>query len=352
MPRGFKIMLSFVNWPADDQNRWQAAFRTGDRFDEGGSGAHLAVATRQARQQSYAQFLGFLAAKHRGLITLKPEARIDPRVVAEYVSWRRLSCSEMSIAIDLGHLHGALKLICPVADWSWLLAITRRIAATAPRKTAAYHLVTSDRLYALGIALMDRAIEEAGDIPHTSHALQYRDGLMIAFLALIPLRSRTFAGLRIGRHLTKVGDVWELEIPAADTKTRRPLDYGISNELSARIDLYIERFRGRIPGAAKHASLWSSRQSSPMCSDAIYGAVHRRTKEAFGFGVSLHRFRHAAASFWSSHDPVNVRGSKDLLGHASFTMTEKHYVMAQSRLAGRTLARAIGNMGKRSAASD
>jgi integrase len=69
--------------------------------------------------------------------------------------------------------------------------------------------------------------------------------------------------------------------------------------------------------------------------------VHKRTKTAFGFGVNLHRFRHAAASFWSIHDPVNVQGSKDLLGHASFTMTEKHYIMAQSRIAGRALAHAV-----------
>src|SRR5216684_5726923 len=47
-------------------------------------------------------------------------------------------------------------------------------------------------------------------------------------------------------------------------------------------------------------------------------AVRRRTKKGFGFGVNLHRFRHAAASLWSIRDPANVRGAKDLLGQASF----------------------------------
>jgi hypothetical protein len=32
---------------------------------------------------------------------------------------------------------------------------------------------------------------------------------------------------------------------------------------------------------------------------ATYAAVRRRNKKAFGFTVNLHRFRHAAASFWS-----------------------------------------------------
>ena len=353
MPRGFKILLPFANWPADDQKRWKAAFKSGGRFDESGRGAHLAPSTRKARKESYGRFLGFLFANHHDLMTLAPETRINPRLVAEYVGWRRRSCGDMSIATELGNVRGTLNLICPDTDWSWLLTIIKRIAAMAAYKTGKYHLVTSDRLYTLGIELMDSAVADAAAAKRTctSHAFQYRDGLIIAFLALIPLRSRTLAALRIGRHLIKVGDLWELDIPAADSKSRRPLDYPISKALSARIDRYLERFRGRISGADKHTSLWSSNQSRPMCSNAIYTAVHRRTKKAFGFGVNLHRFRHAAASFWSSYDPVNVRGVKDLLGQASFATTEKHYIMAQSRLAGRALARAIGNLGKRPAVS-
>ena len=78
-----------------------------------------------------------------------------------------------------------------------------------------------------------------------------------------------------------------------------------------------------------------------MCATAIYYRVCSQTKKAFGFPITLHRFRHAAASLWSIHDPVNVRGAKDLLGQASFSTTEKHYIMAQSRLAGRALAHAV-----------
>ena len=83
-----------------------------------------------------------------------------------------------------------------------------------------------------------------------------------------------------------------------------------------------------------------------MDDGTIYATIRRRTREAFGFAVNPHRFRHAAATLWSTHDPANVRGVKDLLGHASFDITEKHYIMAQSRLAGRALARAIGDKRK------
>jgi integrase/recombinase XerD len=238
---------------------------------------------------------------------------------------------------------GALRLICQGVDWSWLLTLTKRIAASAPRKPKKFSLVTSERLYALGIGLMDRATADPQTTKRISktRALQYRDGLVIAPAALIPLRRRTLVALRVGKQLVKNGDLWELVIPAADTKTRRPLDYPVSKGLCTRIDLYLSRFRCHIPDADTHTGLWASNKQRPMSAVAICAAVRRRTKKAFGFTVHLHRFRHAAATFWSIHDPENVRGVKDLLGHASFGMTERHYVMAQSRLAGRALARVV-----------
>ena len=139
----------------------------------------------------------------------------------------------------------------------------------------------------------------------------------------------------------QVGGVWALDIPAEDTKARRALDYPLSPELSKRIDVYLSKFRVRIPGAHKHDGLWASDQGRSMNHGSIYLAVHNRMWTAFGFSVSLHRFRHAAATLWSIYDPANVRGVKDLLGHASFRTTETNYIVAQSRTAGRALARAI-----------
>ena len=223
-------------------------------------------------------------------------------------------------------LRGALRLICPGVDWSWLLTLSKRIKAAAPRTPRKFHLVTSEQLYALGIELMDQAVAAADFAKCISkaHAFDYRDGLIIGLAALIPIRSRTLVALRIGKQLVKTGDLWALDIPARDTKTRRALDYPISEELCTRIDLYLERFRRRIPGADTHGAAWASNKQRPMSAVAIDKVVRSRTKKAFGFAVNLHRFRHAAASLWSIRDPVNVRGVKDLLGQATFGITEKH----------------------------
>lgn len=214
MPRGYKMMLSFENWPAEDRRRWEVAFKISDQFDDSGCGARLAPATRRARREAYGRFLGFLSATHPNRLTAPPEARIERRIVAEYIMWRRKSGAERSLAADLGLLRSALKLISPDTDWSWLLIIIKRLAATTPREPGKYHLVTSDQLYLLGIELMDRTVADAGSAAciRRAHAFQYRDGLLIALLALIPLRSRTLAALRIGQHLARIGDLWMLDI--------------------------------------------------------------------------------------------------------------------------------------------
>ena len=341
MPRAPRIYLPFEKWPAEDQARWQAAFKAGDRFEGSGPGSHLAEATRRNLWISYARFLGFISANRTDLLGLPPEARIDRLVVTEYVAWR--SCGYGMVAFDLASLRGALRLVCPDVDWSWLLDLSKRFKAAAQHKARKYHLVTSERLYMLGIDLMDGAIAKSENTTLLSKevAFQFRDGLLIALLAEIPMRSRTVVTLRIDEHLVKSGNTWALDIPAADTKTRRALDYPLSEEICERIDLYLDHFRNRITGADTHTGLWVSNKRRPMSAIAIYNTVRRRTKIAFGFAVNLHRFRHGAASFWSIHDPANVRGAKDVLGHASFSMTEKYYVMAQSRQAGRALAQIV-----------
>ena len=198
-------------------------------------------------------------------------------------------------------------------------------------------------LFALGLQLMAEAENAARLAARITkeHALTYRDGLIIALLAAVPLRKRTFAALTINQHLVKVGSVWLLDIPAADTKTRRAMEFPIPDTLSEPIDLYLTKFRPAITGANEHQGLWPSAKGYPMCGGAIYDAVRQRTMEGLGLPVNLHRFRGAAGNLWSISDPMNVRGAKDLLGHTDFGTTERHYIGAQSRLAGRALTKVL-----------
>ena len=346
MRRVSKLQLAFSKWPEEDRHCWDETFRPGDLFDENRRGAHLALATRNALRVSYSQYLRFVAEKYPSFLSKSPQQRIDRAKLAEYVALLRRTNQEVSIVTSLHHLRLALRLICPREDWSWLLTVIKRIAASAPRSARRYGLISSDQLYILGLEMMDKAVALSDEQQKLSKAVAilYRDGLLIAVLAGTGIRRRTVTALRIGNHLVKEGELWVLEIPAEDVKGKRPLDPYVSRELSARIDVYLQRFRNRLPGAGIHDGVWPSNKAGPMTGNAIYDAVHKRTKKAFGFGVNLHRFRHASGTLWSIEDPANVRGVKDFLGHTSFEMTDAYYMISQSRMAGRHLAAAIDDL--------
>lgn len=336
--------LPYAEWPEEDRRLWYAAFKKGaGPFDDCGRGAYLSERSQQQLQYAYAKFLKFVAVKHPDRLGCTSAARVGVDMVEQFVKFQPATCGDLTISIYLYHLGLVLKSIYPASDWSWLVTISKRIAARGKEKRKKYHLVTSETLYALGIALMDGAFSSGKPVTASSVQTTYRDGFIIAFLALIPLRRRTLGLLRIGQHLVKSGADWAIDIPASDTKLKRPLEFPLSPELSARIDFYLKEIRSRILGAKGNDYLWVSR-CGPMNDKMIYKSVRRRTQKALGFPVNLHRFRHAAATFWSVRDPVNVRGVKDLLGHATFATTEQHYIMAQSRMAGRALARAIEDL--------
>ena len=343
--RTARLYLRYSEWPSRDQTLWKRAFEPKiDPFEDGGRGAHLSERTVQQLEYAYGKFLYFLSAEHGDLLKRAPARRLNAKIIKEYASWQPKACGGVTLSLYLYHLWLALRYLCPRNDWRWLSAISTRIRTQARPKPEKHHLVTSDTLYKLGIRLMDDAL--GCGKPPTSWRVQtgFRDGLIIALLALIPLRRRTLSALRIGKQLIKSGDEWSLDIPAKDVKTKRPLDYPISPALSQRIEIYLNEIRPHIAGAGTHDYVWASSRGRPLRGQLIYNAVRRRTRKALGFPVNLHRFRPAAPTLWSIRDPANVRGVKDLLGHASFATTEKYYLMSQSRLAGRALARAISHV--------
>lgn len=293
---------------------------------------------------AYGKYLYFLRKNRVEVLAQLPAARFTPALVKEFVVWQPASCGPATIAIYLYGLWLALHYLCPEKDWGWLDAIHKRVKFKARAEPRRHPLVTSETLYKLGMKLMDSALSTDESLNPWYAQAAYRDGVIFALLALIPLRRGTLASLRIGKHLVKVGNVWVLDIPAADVKTRQHLDFPVSEELSYRINVYIDRFRSRIPGARAHDYLWTSSRGRPFKGGAIYNAVRRRSRQALGFPIDLHQFRRAAATFWSIQDPANVRGVKDLLGHGSFASTEGSYIMAHSRLAGRALARAVDRL--------
>ena len=171
MRRAKRLYLPYAAWPEDDRTRWEAAFKAGTNlFDDQGPAAHLAERTRLQLQYAYGKFLAFLSVRHRSLLARTPAERVNHKIIEDYVNWQPATCGGITLAIYLYHLWLALRYICPNEDWSWLLTIRKRIAAQAKPNPEKHHLVTSETLYALGMKLMDRIIDQGK--PATTRTMQ------------------------------------------------------------------------------------------------------------------------------------------------------------------------------------
>jgi integrase len=158
----------------------------------------------------------------------------------------------------------------------------------------------------------------------------------IALVTLVPLRRRNLAGLRIGRNMVDLYGTWLIALDAGETKTQAPHEIAWPKELAAPLLTYLTVHRpllsSRVGRWSKpiDSALWVSSRGSPMTEMGIYLRVRQHTRAAFGVAINPHLFRDAAATTLAIADPENVRVAAPLLGHRTFTTTERYYQQAKS----------------------
>jgi hypothetical protein len=116
-------------------------------------------------------------------------------------------------------LRRAAQLIAPDADFAWLAEIEKDIALVMVPRSKADRIVLTQRLVEAGLALI-REAEMFGKTAHT-RAVGVRNGLLIALLALHPIRIKNFAALTISVSFLNIEGRWWLHIASDDTKSHR-----------------------------------------------------------------------------------------------------------------------------------
>ena len=177
-------------------------------------------------------------------------------------------------------------------------------------------------------------MEDAGTAAGLSQrrrARRYRDGLMIALLAARPLRLANLVQLTLGLELVRRGAGWWLEIPGADTKTGAPVELPWPEELVPALEIYLPSGgrssprRGATPAAAPYGSATGTGAQLPAGLQQDRGSHPDRLRPA-GQPASV---PDAAATTMARDRPAQVRLAAPLLGHRSYTTTERHYNLAQ-----------------------
>ncbi len=354
-----RVSWPVAQWPPADRAAWERAQRPGDFLEEGGAAADWRAATTRAVVGAYCRWLAFLAQDGQLDAGLAPEARITPAAVRRYVDWLRVRCAPVTLAGYLAWLSMMAQAMAPGRDWRWLQAVQARLQRHArPIRNKRPRVVPAQALLQLGLDLMARAeATETSLAGMPAAARDFRDGLMIALLAARPLRQHNFLGIEIGRHLRKLGDGFVLTFAAEETKNWRPLEATVPAPLVPALERYIEHYRPRLlqlqgprdprrPVRPPGARLWISQCGMPLTAGAQQKALARHTKPRFGHVVNAHLFRDCVATSVAHDDPAHIRSTAQLLGHAGFQTTERHYISANTLAAARDLHASIASLRK------
>ena len=110
------------------------------------------------------------------------------------------------------------------SDLTWLKEIERDLALVAIPQDKFPRVVMSERLVVAGLSLCLEADIQVFGSPQR-RALQARNGLMVAMLALCPIRRRNYAALELNGSLLRQDHSWWVVLERTKSRRRdeRPL---------------------------------------------------------------------------------------------------------------------------------
>lgn len=208
-------------WPEVDRLAWNRAIADGDIFDGRGPAAHWAQTIRNAVIAAYGRWLSFLTVSEPSTLTAHPLERFTEDRLMRYLAHLAETAGTVGQHMFFAKLRDAVRVMCPGKVPQVLSQRVARLERECRPQSKAERIVMSSRLAALGTKLMKGAAGTDGEI---IDFVRFRDGLMIALLAVRPIRRRTFSLIRIGRHLRQIGEEWRLVFDGPETKSGQPLE--------------------------------------------------------------------------------------------------------------------------------
>jgi integrase len=316
-----KLHLAHTRWPSSDRLLWARAFGHDDPFAE----VRLAKASEENCMWAWRRFLGFLANNEPEALKIPPAERLTKGRVKLFAAHLAETNAPNSVASLVEAMYTAARAMMTDHDWNWLKAIKSRLQMAAPAKSATGPVITSVQLLELGLQLMDES-KPLPDHAFSIHdAVDYRDGLMAALVAYIPIRPKNLTALEISRHVVLEGDRWFVIVPSEETKTGTPIEFSIPEMLVPHLIFYLDVVRPRILRRGTCKALWVSPKGGALSYVGIVKSFHRLS-DRLGVRIAPHDARDAAATTWAISAPEQIGVARDLLTHSHLrTITSANF---------------------------
>lgn len=333
--------LKVEEWPEPDRLAWLEACRPSVRLRRGGRAAHMKEATRADLEGRFGSFLGFLKRTGRIRFDQSALALIQSDIIGQYIADLQTRVSTVSVHGSVCKMRRMAEILDPELDFRWLREIELDLADQKRPAPKGHRVVSSDKILAAGVALICKAEAETHRTD-LQRARMARNGLLIAFLAVCPIRLKNLASLTIGETIVRDGDEWWLLLPASDTKSGR-LDHRVIPDLLARwIDRYLEKFIPVFPFSG--SAMWPSRKGGGLSPSAIWRATSSATRQTLGKAISPHMFRHCVPYTIANIDGSQIGLASSVLQHSDPRTTEKHYNLARSVQSSRVFGEIISGL--------
>jgi integrase len=349
-------------WPAADRHAWEAACRPGERLKRGGAAAHMKPVTRADLAQRYGYFLDHLARHGKLRPDDTPAGQVTLENVTPYVVELQARVGSVTVYGSIYKLRRTAELLAPERDFLWLREIENDLDFVKVAKSKYPRLVMSSTLVDAGMSLFAKADESsaqrefrsagnerraevrrargAADRGELKDAVLARNGVMIALLAVCPIRLKNFAALQLGTSLQQIGDTWWVVVEPEDAKPGRADERPVPAFLVPLIERYLEHYRpllgrGRLKPDA--GAVWiSSANGNAMRQSGVERTIRRTTGLSIGIEIGPHMFRTAAGTE-AAIRAVGMPGlASALLQHRDPRVTEVHYNKATSHQAAQT----------------
>ena len=221
--------------------------------------------------------------------------------------------SPVTIVTYLQELYCAAGIIFSDTDWTWLRADWIMVRDMAkPKRDKWAKFVPIDELCKLGVKLM---LEAMNEIRTMQTARKYRDGYLIALLALRPKRASNIAQIIVGETLIVDAEGDPLSFSWLHTKNGDPSDIAFPAILVPFHRRWMNTFRPILLQGHSHDTLWVGRYGVPLTTGDIWRRIRHWTKARFQRAIGTHAFRMNYATSIAASEKFLVDHIPTMLDH-------------------------------------
>ena len=224
-------------------------------------------------------------------------------------------CRPRGVATRLQQLHSVLKrIVVPGRSFRFLKRRIKELQKSDPKEPLLPVELKSSDLSATAIAVMSESLSRMLDLRDCNYSFVnlrdlaelFRNGLVLALLATVPLRLRTTSMLIDGETVKWTGIRYALDAPASMMKNKKPYYDELPIALNRWIKVYLDLVRGLICPGSKSKAFFLSRNGGALDRSAFQKFLPRLVLARCGVEFECHDVRRIFAQENFGMDPALI----------------------------------------------